>query len=411
MRNMGDYTKGTVARQSWSDLIAKYSGFVYGAEDMIIAEVLALRYLHILLHYVKNDGVKLLLTWHLLRQFASYVDHSAVFLMGSTFEKECITRVEMVMQLPLHSGHLFKVAPLNAVQLADTIASRVNDAFSNSLIMSRWLGSGNRDTLLKKLQRIEVLTGYPDGLKTEADVNRYYGDYPESGASFFKNWLSASRLTQMRRVKTTSSTEFLIGTVNAMYSQMANKVVVSAAILQPPLFFVDGPAAYNYGTLGHIFGHEVMHAFDVRGIDIDDQGLVGDWMTPSARKEYESRTLCLRDDHVRVLYRRSGLLNDTLDSENLADFVGATTAYKAYESVSARRREAVSGLPYRPDQLFFLSYCLKWCEHREANLSSPRYAPGFSRCTVPLRHMKEFSDSFNCPAGSTMNPRKKCSFW
>lgn len=39
------------------------------------------------------------------------------------------------------------------------------------------------------------------------------------------------------------------------------------------------------------------------------------------------------------------------------------------------------------------------------------HSPAQFRVLGPLINRKEFSDDFNCPEGSPMNPVKKCEIW
>src|SRR5690606_40617485 len=51
-------------------------------------------------------------------------------------------------------------------------------------------------------------------------------------------------------------------TVNAYYSPVKNEIVFPAAILQPPFFDPDADPAVNYGAIGGVIGHEIIHGFD-----------------------------------------------------------------------------------------------------------------------------------------------------
>lgn len=103
-------------------------------------------------------------------------------------------------------------------------------------------------------------------------------------------------------------------------------------------------------------------------------------------------------------------LNNTLDSENLADFVGTKLAYAAYDSLPEEDKSVkLAGFIASSDQLFFMNYCVGWCA-RYASLPK-RYSPYRSRCIVPLMNMPEFARAFGCDAGTPMNPDNRCTFW
>lgn len=112
----------------------------------------------------------------------------------------------------------------------------------------------------------------------------------------------------------------------------------------------------------------------------------------------------------RKMKARQAVIDDTTDSENLADFAGCAIAHAAYASLPARQRKlTLPGLNLTAEHLFFVGHCAKWCENMRQ--TAARYAPGRSRCIVPLMNMVEFSDVFGCAPGTPMNPPKKCAFW
>lgn len=100
-----------------------------------------------------------------------------------------------------------------------------------------------------------------------------------------------------------------------------------------------------------------------------------------------------------------------IDSENLADFLGVVTAYKAFMSLpESERNVLIPGVNFTSEQQYFVSGCLAWCGKEPAQ-RDPRYAARKFRCNVPLMNMPEFSSAFKCPLRSRMNPDNKCSFW
>lgn len=49
----------------------------------------------------------------------------------------------------------------------------------------------------------------------------------------------------------------------------------------------------SYGSLGTVVGHEVMHAFDPKGIEHDYMGREFSWLSPKAAKVYNQTTQCI----------------------------------------------------------------------------------------------------------------------
>ncbi|KAK8767580.1 hypothetical protein V5799_005644 [Amblyomma americanum] len=111
---------------------------------------------------------------------------------------------------------------------------------------------------------------------------------------------------------------------------------------------------------------------------------------------------------------RDRTLDTRTDSEGLVDCMGVQLAYAAFRSLpDAERRETLPGVDLTAEQIFFVSYCLKWCSSVPGTKRAPGglYWHSRSRCIVPLRNMAQFAEAFSCKRGDPMNPVKKCSFW
>lgn len=74
------------------------------------------------------------------------------------------------------------------------------------------------------------------------------------------------------------------------------------------------------------------------------------------------------------------------------------------------------GLNLNHKQLFFVAFAQVWCSAvtKEATtllIEKDSHSPAKFRVIGSLTNLKEFSEEFNCPIGSYMNPRKKCEVW
>ena len=65
-------------------------------------------------------------------------------------------------------------------------------------------------------------------------------------------------------------------TYNAYHNPPNNEIVFPAGMLQPPLFDPTADDAVNYGAIGAVIGHELLHAFDDNGRHFDSHGNLRD---------------------------------------------------------------------------------------------------------------------------------------
>ena len=105
-------------------------------------------------------------------------------------------------------------------------------------------------------------------------------------------------------------------------------------------------------------------------------------------------------------------------AENIADNGGSRQAYFAYVAWEAANEpeQALPDFPYTSRQMFWISMANLWCTkigskaQNESLLIDP-HSPSEFRVIGPLSNSAEFSEDFNCPVGSGMNPVSKCVLW
>lgn len=109
--------------------------------------------------------------------------------------------------------------------------------------------------------------------------------------------------------------------------------------------------------------------------------------------------------------------------ENIADSGGLTIALTAYREYINKIQQQEAILPdfetLTPEQMFFIGYAIPRCEYFDDELNGydpkDEHAPWSIRTTNSLINSADFAKTFNCPAGSPMNPHKsveeKCVVW
>ncbi|XP_054930095.1 endothelin-converting enzyme 1-like [Dermacentor andersoni] len=301
---------------------------------------------------------------------------------------------------------------------AKEMASNIRKAFQAAFRSSSWMTGSVRETALRKITNMRQHIGAVGALLDAAHVEKYYASFPDLPTDrFFKAFRQATAAAIHQTWGDTTMLLNMSAQVTAAYLPLYNTMVILPLILLPDILFAEGPASFNYGSLGTIMGHEMMHGYDVNGSKYDENAKKRDWFSRESTEHYVNKTLCLRQFHKNVLQRRQEVLNHTIDSENLADLGGTTMAYSAFRSLPPSKRDTtLLDVNMTSNQLFFVGHCTPWCEKQTTGpapwlTGKDSYAPGRSRCIVPLMNMPEFSDAFHCKQGSYMNPSNKCKFW
>jgi predicted metalloendopeptidase len=213
-------------------------------------------------------------------------------------------------------------------------------------------------------------------------------------------------------------------TINAYYVEPGNIVVLPVAILQPPIYNRNAHPAQNFGAVGVVIGHELTHAFDAEGRYYDGDGNLRDWWTNATSNEFEDRATCMKEQYRElVAYGDSGKPVGKVDgnltvSENIADNGGLDVAFDAYHTWMGRNPtlEKRGVTDEEAAKLFFVSFGQVWCSQiRDAALKqqllSDSHSPAPVRVNGVVMNSAAFSQTFQCPVGSNMNPVNKCKLW
>jgi endothelin-converting enzyme/putative endopeptidase len=206
-------------------------------------------------------------------------------------------------------------------------------------------------------------------------------------------------------------------TVNAVNLPLQNALNFPAAILQPPFFDPQAPAAANYGSIGATIGHEISHTFDSEGSAFDSKGRVRNWWTLDDLAHFKAANAKLAAQYDSYKPFPDLALNgkQTL-AENIADVAGLAAAYDGYKASlagqSAPVQDGLSG-----DQQFFLAYSQSWSEKvREASLRqqvlTDSHSPGQYRA-LTVRNIDAWYPAFDVQAGEKLYlaPADRVRIW
>ena len=195
-------------------------------------------------------------------------------------------------------------------------------------------------------------------------------------------------------------------------------------------YAMNVPQYLNLGTLGLTLAHEILHSLDRTGRDFDRRGTLRHWWRSEDVRGFQNASSCLVDQYSRHFKRplridkRSILVEvdgDFTLNENVCDVDGLRVASDAFLGLPDSR--AVLGdlihlpnNPYTPQQLFFINAAQGYCSHLGPisyvlYLELDEHSPNPERVDGIMMNSNLFNSVFQCPIGSRMNPKKKCSVW
>ena len=280
-----------------------------------------------------------------------------------------------------------------------------------------WMAPATRTEALAKLESFRPKIGYPDKWRSYDALNvsadDLYGNIERISAF---DWA----YNRAKIAKPVDLEEWGMSpqTVNAYYHPLRNEIVFPAAILQPPFFDPNADAAVNYGGIGAVIGHEIMHGFDDQGRKTDAKGQLRDWWTAedAARFDVEAKKL-------GALYAAQQPLPgvainpDLTMGENIADLGGLVLAHAAYNrSLNGQAAPVMDGVT--AEQRLFLGWAQVWRdkirdETLREYLATDPHSPGAARAATPPRNIDAWYDAFGITADQKqyLKPEDRVRIW
>lgn len=312
---------------------------------------------------------------------------------------------------------------------ATTAVAAMSRSLAARIATLPWLGEPGKKAAQRKLQTLAMELGQPASWARFdlSDLERRIGaDTPLAGI-----WLAGLAWSVDRGLQRIGQNPGQVRPdwrtyphrVDGYYEPRENLLVASAGLLQAPLLEPGSAPSVNLGALSMLVGHELIHSVDDVGAYYDHTGAREPWWTAADSRSYGQRAACLSQAHYgptpaadKPLVRSQGL------REDIADIGGLLVAFDAHQSLVATSeaeaaRPTVAGLDV--DRQFFVAAGQATCESLAAeDAETPAERPRWGqrsrakeRVNRAMAQVPGFASSFQCPAGTPMNPPKRCSIW
>jgi putative endopeptidase len=249
--------------------------------------------------------------------------------------------------------------PVETRAKAQAMVADLVKAFAKRIDALAWMSPETKVKAKDKLETLRVGVGYPNHWRDYSALEIIKGDALGNAqrAELFEYRLQLAKLHQpVDRNEWWMTPQ----TVNAVNLPLQNALNFPAAIIQPPYFDANADAAYNYGAMGAVIGHEISHSFDDQGSQFDAHGRLANWWTKADFEHFQAagKALAAQFDTYRPFPDLAVNGQQTL-SENIADLAGLLAAYDAYKlSLQGHPDPLKDGLT--GDQRFFISFGQSW---------------------------------------------------
>jgi len=271
-----------------------------------------------------------------------------------------------------------------------------------------WMSQNTKQRALEKWASFTPKIGYPDkwrdwsGLQTRGDG---FLANMQAAQAFNYRW----RLDKIGKPVDRTEWGMTPQTVNAYYNSTKNEIVFPAAILQPPFFDAKADPALNYGGIGAVIGHEMMHGYDDAGSQFDAKGNFDSWWTDDDRRLFTERTdqLVAQFDGYESIGGQHVKGRLTL-GENIGDLGGLTVAYDALQmalKADPQVNKEIDG--HTQDQRFFMNWATVWRRNftdgeLKVRLNTDPHAPANFRAIAAPSNMPAYAQAFACKPGDAM---------
>lgn len=313
----------------------------------------------------------------------------------------------------LYTERFFPASSKAAIQ---AMVDEIKAAFVKRIDAIAWMAPETKAEAKHKVETMEVGIGYPD-------TWRDYSSLQVGAGTAYANKQATEKLRYQQQLakigKPLDRHEWWMNAqlVNAVNLPVQNALNFPAGILQPPFYDPRADAAYNYGAIGAVIGHEISHSFDNQGAEFDADGVMRNWWTPADKAEFEKSATALAEQYDAYEPLPGMHIPGRLTlGENIADVAGLAAALDAYHaSLGGKPAPTIEG--FTGDQRFFIAYAQSWAtKMREASLRSrlatDGHSPGDYRA-LTVRNLDAWYDAFGVREGDKLYlaPDKRVHVW
>jgi putative endopeptidase len=295
-------------------------------------------------------------------------------------------------------------AKKDVVEMVEEIINAYKERVANSDILCEQ----TKQKAILKLNTMKIKMGYPD--KCDALFDQFVVNKNDSLYKAYcgiRRTILADRIAKLNKPVDKNKWLMPAHMVNACYDPSSNDITFPAAILQPPFYSIKQTRSQNLGGIGAVIGHEISHAFDNNGANMDENGNINNWWTKEDFKKFEKKTKLMIAQFEGIELPWGKVNSKLIVSENIADNGGMAVTIEIMHSIKdADFKE------------YFANWARVWCmkakdEYILYLLANDVHAPAKLRANITPRNFPEWYEAFEVTDKDQMYiaPEKRIIIW
>ena len=295
-------------------------------------------------------------------------------------------------------------AKKDVVDMVKQIIAAYKERIANSDILC----DATKEKAILKLNTMKIKMGYPD--KAEEIFDKFEVNKKDSLYKTLSNIRKVRFFDEVDKLnKPVDKTKWQMPghMVNACYDPSCNDITFPAAILQPPFYSIKQTRSQNLGGIGAVIGHEISHAFDNNGAQMDEFGNINNWWTKEDYKKFEKKTKEMIREFDGITLPWGEVNSKLIVSENIADNGGMAVTLHIMKGMKDANYEE-----------YFINWAKIWCqkakpEYQALLLKVDVHGPVILRTNMPPRNFDEWYETFNVKKTDKMyiEPKKRVVIW
>ena len=326
---------------------------------------------------------------------------------------QVLSAIELAAGSMLGREYVGQFLPAATRARAEEVSTQVRVALESAASRDPRLTPEARAIAVAKARSLKIEIGAP-----RRDLD--YSVQPMGRGSFGSNMLIAStwqHREEMKRIGRGNADRrwpVLPQTPALAYDIAQNRLIVTAAMLQPPVLDLTREPAMHYGSFGALVGHELSQAIGVNGRFVDARGDLRDWWTPAdatAADAFATRVATQYTAYPYPMLTAVRINGAQTRDQNVADLLGVELAWNAFNAAQPASEKPAQ-------QAFYTAWAQLWPQRTTLETAAQRaatsvHAPGQWRANGPLVNQPAFAAAFECKPGQPMalKPEQQVMLW